>query len=248
MARSSRPPVRSYGITPWSRAFLAVVDQSQHRRVTKARSYFRDRHVHRLTIGKGLITATVEGSQLDPFETTVRTRTVDVGTVMSLLRSHDALDDVMALARGEQPSTLGEFIAPTEPADLSCSCTCPVDDTCIHVLAVAFEVAAEIDRRSTTLLTVMGTDLTELLAHQNDASPSDGGIDDRESGPLPLTDYFGDARTLPSVPTPPPFRVFTELDVGALRAALRASGVGALDVASATDELVELYEAIADDR
>lgn len=245
MARSSRPPVRSYGITPWSRAFLAVVDQSQHRRVTKARSYFRDRHVHRLSIGKGLIAATVEGSQLDPFETTWRTRTVDVDTVVTLLRSHDALDDLMALARGEQPPTLGQFIAPTESADLVCSCTCPVDDTCIHALAVAFEVAAEIDRRATTLLTVMGTDLAELLEHQND--PTQSGGDDEDSGTLQLTDYFGDARTLPAVPTPPPFRVFTELDVGALRSALRASGVGALDVMSATDELVELYEAIADD-
>lgn len=240
--RNKRAPVRAYGVTPWGQAFLSVVDQSQHRRVTKARSYFRDRHVHRLTIGKGLITATVDGSQLDPFETTLRTRTVDAATVVDLLRGQHAIDDLMALARGEQPTTLGALIAPTESADVVAACTCPIDDTCIHILAVAFEVAAEIDRRATTLLTVMGTDLAELLAKQTGAHDADEPRD-----PLHLVDYFGDGRTLPAVPTPPPFRVFTELDAGALRTALRASGVGALDVTEATDELAELYEAIADE-
>lgn len=244
MARSKRAPVRAYGVTPWGQAFLAVIDQSQHRRVTKARSYFRDRHVHRLTIGKGLISATVDGSQLDPFETTLRTRTVDAGTVIDVLRSQDALTDLMALARGEQPTVLGQLVAPAEAADVIATCTCPVDDTCIHVLAVAFEVATEIDRRATTLLTVMGTDLAELLARQTGGDEPDV---EQPSEPLQIVDYFGDARTLPAVPMPPPFRVFTELDAGALRNALRASGVGALDVGEATDELAELYERIVDE-
>ncbi|MFW0791979.1 hypothetical protein [Gordonia sp. CPCC 205333] len=244
MAAKRQPPVRAYGVTVWSQAFLSVIDQSQPRRVTKARSYFRERHVHRLSIGKGLITATVDGSQLEPFETTLRTRAVDAATVVDLLRQRNALDDLMAVARGEQPVVLRELIAPTEPADVVAACTCPIDDTCIHVLAVAFEVAAEIDRRSTTLLTVMGADLADLLARQSDdIEPAE----DNSSNPLDVTDYFGDSRTLPNLPAPPPFRVFTELDASALRAALRACGVGALDVAEATDELAELYDHVTRD-
>ncbi|GAB20838.1 hypothetical protein GOEFS_132_00690 [Gordonia effusa NBRC 100432] len=243
MATKRQPPIRAYGVTEWSRAFLSVIDQSQHRRVTKARSYFRERHVHRLSIGKGIVGATVDGSQLTPFETTLRTRTVDAATVVDLLRQRDALDDLMAVARGEQPTILRELVAPTEAADVVAACTCPIDDTCIHVLAVAFEVAAEIDRRSSTLLTVMGADLADLLARQTDRGESTGA---ESTTPLQITDYFGDNQPLPNLPAPPSFRVFTEFDASALRAALRASGVGALDVAEATDELTELYEHITD--
>ncbi len=241
MARTSRPPHRSYGITGWSQSFLAVFDQSQHRRVAKARTYFRDRHVHALSIGSGLVTATVAGSQLDPFETTLRTRTVDAATVVNLLISNGALDDLSAVARGEQPSTLGGFVAPTESADIAASCTCPIEDTCIHVLAVAYEVAAQIDRRSETLLTVMGADLSDLFTYRPDAGaePSDGAAE-----PLAVTDFFGDSTPLPALPSPPQFHAFTELDAGALRTALRTSGVAALDVSEATDELAALYEAI----
>lgn len=248
MARSTRPPARAYGVTPWSRAFLAAVDQSQQRRIAKARTYFRDRHVTGLTIGAGVVAAAVTGSQLDPFQTRLTMRTVDAATVVGLLSDLRATDDLMALARGEQPRVLGELIAPTESADVAVSCTCPIDDTCIHALAVAFEVAAEIDRRSTTLLKVMGVDLADLLAYRPGTGESGGPGDepvvggDCHAGDYHGADYHGDDTPLPALPAPQPFHIFTELDSSALRAALRASGVAALDVTEATDELALLYE------
>ena len=164
-----RTPTRGYAATPWSRALCDVVEGRDvgpvdSRRINKARSYFRDRNVRQLTIGNGLVTALVDGSQLEPFQVRVTMRTVHAPTVATLLRSQNSVEDLLSLTRGTQPEVLGQLVLPTESADIASECSCP-DDTvrCIHVLAVTYEVAAEIDRHATTLLTLMGTDLPELI-------------------------------------------------------------------------------------
>ncbi|EGD56915.1 hypothetical protein [Gordonia neofelifaecis] len=240
--RKRRAAVRGYGITGWSRAFVGVVESgADHRHITGARRYFRDRHVEGLHIGHGLVTASVRGSQLDPFEVRLETRTVDAATVVELLRRTGRADDLLDLARGEQPPGLGELIAPTEPADVASDCTCPDEaPRCTHVLAVAFEVAAEIDRRPTALLTVMGTDLPELLAAAQDddsASPSPASGD-----PLLPDDPYGDHRLPPTPPTFPAADPLTDLDPTVLRQALRATGVAATEAGEALDDLATFYE------
>ncbi|MFM9376712.1 hypothetical protein [Gordonia sp. VNK21] len=246
--RSGRAPVRGYGITAWGRAFVDPVEaEADHRHITGARRYFRDRHVDSLTILPGRITAAVRGSQLDPFTVTVQPRRIDPPTVVDLLRGTGRLDALLELARGEQPAALRELIAPTEPADVPSSCTCPDEaPRCIHVLATVFEVAARIDRRPTTLLHAMGTDLPELLALAR------GGDDDGESDaatgeeggpgrPIVREDWYGDRTPLPAAPVFGTVDPLTELEPAALRRALRASGVPATVIAEAVDDLAELY-------
>lgn len=260
-ARRGSIPVRGYALTRWSRALVDVVEGRpgghdtsavvDSRKITKARSYFRDRHVHRLRIGTGLVTASVEGSQLDPFEVIVSFRTVDTATVATLLRAADGVTELMALARGEQPGTLGELLLPTESADVVGDCTCP-DHTgrCIHVLAVTFEVAAEIDRTPITLLTVMGTALPELLDAVEDLGEaptrrSTGAVDAPSSAAVsPTVDFYGTGATAPPLPSPARMNPLSELDTTALRAALRASGVAPGEIAQAIDELGDLYDRI----
>lgn len=251
-----RDPSRSYGLTSWARAWLDVIElrapdvaaAAHARRVTKARSYFRDRHVHRLTITPARVTASVQGSQLDPFDVTLTMRAVDPPTVATLLSARDATGDLVAITRGEQPRTLGELVLPTESADVASDCTCP-DDTlrCIHALAVAFEVAAEIDRSPTTLLTVMGTDLAELAGEVHAVTVDAGHSDSAPTGlsaPVAATDYYGTAAVLPPLPSPPRMNPLTELDAGKLRAALRASGIPPTDLAEVVDELGALYDVL----
>ena len=244
--RSRRAPVRGYGITPWSRGFVEVLEGgADHRHITGARRYFRDRHVDGLRIADGTVTSSVRGTQLDPFDVVLRTRTVDPATVVSLLRGAGAVDDLLAVARGEQPSALGGFVVPTESADVESSCTCPDEaPRCIHVLATAFEVAAEIDRRPTALLQVMGTDLPELLAA--------AGSDDRDRRPPDETDdadmlpedFYGDLVRFPPPPSVPVIDALDVLDPAALRTALRASGVPATQIAEAVDDLATFYAEI----
>ncbi|GEE03688.1 hypothetical protein nbrc107696_41340 [Gordonia spumicola] len=240
--RSKRAPVRGYGITRWGRSFVDVVEAgADHRHITGARRYFRDRHVDDLSIGDGRITSSVRGSQLDPFDVILRTRPVDPATVIALLRAEGSVDDLLALARGEQPNTLGGLIAPTESADVESSCSCPDDaPRCIHVLATAFEVSAEIDRRPTALLQVMGTDLPELLAVAG-ADRDDGAAAPAVDGEVIPTDFYGDGITYPPPPAVPPVDALADLDAAALRVALRASGVPATQVAEAVDDLATFY-------
>ena len=255
-------PVRGYALTRWSRAFVDVVEgrtdvgsagtvteSADSRRITKARRYFRDRHVHRLAISPGVVTASVEGSQLEPFEVTLTMRTVDAPTVAVLLRAQGGIDEMLSIARGDQPRILGELIGPTESADVASDCTCPDESVrCIHVLAVAYEVAADIDRSALTLLTVMGIDLPGLLdaldASADRSVSTTGESDAEDSGPIAGVDFYGNGAAEPVRPSPPRMNPLTELDAGALRAALRASGIAPGEIAEAIDELGDLYDRI----
>ena len=244
--------VRGYGLTSWSRAFVDVVEGrgadgesvADSRRITKARRYFRDRHLRGLRIDAGRVTASVEGTQLEPFDVILTTRTVDTPTLASLLRGRDAVDELMLLTRGEQPPTLGELLVPTESADVETDCTCPDEaPRCIHALVTCYEVAAEIDRTPLTLLTVMGTDLRALLAEIDSRPPVSRTADDAQSAEsLQVDDYYGTASTLPPLPSPSRMNPLTALDGGELRAALRATGVAPADIAEAIDELGDLYD------
>lgn len=245
----AKPAVRGYGITGWSRAFVGVVESgADHRRITGARRYFRERHVDGLEISHGFVTGSVRGSQLDPFDVRLDMRTVDPATVISLLKQTGSVNDLLALARGEQPAGLGNLIAPTEAADVVSDCTCPDDaPRCTHVLAVAFEVAAEIDRRPTTLLTVMGTDLPELLATAQEGDTAVDAAPDAASSDRPLMadDPFGDHLMPPPVPSFPATDPLSALDPTLLRQALRATGVPLTEIAEALDDLDTYYDVFA---
>ncbi|MAU84136.1 hypothetical protein ACIGKQ_02100 [Gordonia sp. NPDC062954] len=245
---------RAYGATRWGRSFVDVVEgahtgDADHRRITQARRYFRDHHAERLQIGVARVTASVRGSQLDPFEVTLTMRAVDPATVVALLRTNDATGELMALTRGEQPSAIGELIMPTESADIAADCTCPDESPrCIHVLCVAYEVAAEIDRSAATLLTVMGTDTVQLLAAASEATApaDDSPAADRDTAVVPAVDFYGTNATLPPLPTPGRMNPIMDLDADALRKALRASGIAPGDIGEAIDLLDDLYDRIRD--
>jgi len=84
MARKKEAPTRGYGLTAWSRAVLAVVDRPDDtRRVGKARAYFRERKILDVRLRPGVVTALVQGSQVEPFETSLTMRTVEADTVVA---------------------------------------------------------------------------------------------------------------------------------------------------------------------
>lgn len=249
--RAGTPPVRGYGLTPWGRAFAAVFEAgADHRHLTGARRYFRDHHVDRLEFGRSEITASVRGSQLDPFEVILTPRPLDPQTVVDLLRRMGGIEALLALARGDQPAVLGELIVPTESADVASSCTCPDEaPRCIHALAVAFELSAQIDKQPTALLRILGTDLPDLLALAQDRSADSAAQrPDASDESAPDLDFYGDHLRGPTPPSFPRVEALAELDAAALRTALRASGVGATQVAEALDDLAELYAVLHDPR
>ncbi|MFZ2512396.1 MAG: hypothetical protein WAW85_15060 [Gordonia sp. (in: high G+C Gram-positive bacteria)] len=248
--RTGSAPVRGYGLTSWGRAFAAVFESgADHRHLTGARRYFRDHHVDRLEFGRGEITASVRGSQLDPFEVILTPRPLDPQTVVDLLRRTGDVEALLAVARGEQPAPLGELIAPTESADVASACTCPDEaPRCIHALAVAFELSAQIDKQPTTLLRILGTDLPDLLAAVRGRAASPAPHRSGEVSVAPDADFYGDGVRLPAAPSFSRVEALAELNAAALRTALRVSGLGATQLAEALDDLAELYAALHDPR
>ncbi|GAA1480922.1 hypothetical protein GCM10009624_13620 [Gordonia sinesedis] len=277
--RRSTIPVRGYALTRWSRGFVDAVEgrggaatatgdpRADSRRIIQARSYFRDRKTRRLTVRPGSVTAQVWGSQLDPFAVTLSVPVIDPTAVADTLRRRDAVGEMMALTRGEQPGVLGELLVPAGPGDVVAECDCPdTADRCIHVLTVAYEIAAEIDRSATTLLTLRGSTASDLLGALNEladpaaatdrraarddegaadgsaARQGDGGGGTAGRGAMPTVDFYGVGAPAPPLPTPPAMNPLTDLDAGALRTALRASGVSPADLADALDELGDLYD------
>lgn len=245
MSAKKKPAPRGYALTPWSKGFLRAVESpAELRKITKARTYFRDHNVIDLVVKSGHVTGLVQGSQLDPFEVEINAGPADPATVVSMLRERGKAEELVAVTRGKQPDLLGSFVIPADPTDVRTECNCPVDDDrCIHVLAVSYELAASIDKDPSTLLTIMGADLPLLLAHLREGADSP---DNRPASAPPPSevDFYGDGRQLPALPHPPPFDVLSELDTTALSAALRRSGAAAMDVAQAVDELAELYARI----
>lgn len=245
MSAKKKPAPRGYGLTPWSKGFLLAVETpAELRKITKARTYFRDRNVIDLVVRSGRVTGLVQGSQLDPFEVEIEAGPADPATVVSMLRERGKADELVSVTRGKQPDTLGSLVIPADSTDIRTECNCPVDDDrCIHVLAVSYELAATIDKEPATLLTIMGADLPLLLAHLRDNA--DRPEERTPDAPAPSeVDFYGDGRQLPGLPHPPPLDVLSELDTTALSAALRRSGAAAMDVAQAVDELAELYARI----
>lgn len=245
MSAKKKPTPRGYGLTPWSKGFLLAVEApAEQRKITKARTYFRDRNVIDLVVRSGRVTGLVQGSQLDPFEVQIEAGPADPATVVSLLRARGRADELVAVTRGTQPELLGSLTIPAAPADVRTECNCPIDDDrCIHVLAVTYELAASIDKDPATLLTIVGADLPLLLAHLRD-NTDDPDERQAEEPTQSEVDFYGDHRRLPGLPHPPPLDVLSELDTTALSAALRRSGSAAMDVAQAVDELAELYARI----
>lgn len=244
--RGSGKATRGYGLTRWGRAFVDVVEgrdtgASDSRRITQARRYFRDLHAERLHIGESVVTASVRGSQLEPFDVILTLRSADPATVVTLLRAQHATADLMALARGEQPATLGELIMPTESSDIAADCSCPDESPrCIHVLCVAYEVAAEIDRTAAIALTLVGVDLPALLSAASAETPVSDSGDERR----PTVDFYGSNALLPPLPSPERMNPVTDLDIALLRTALRANGIPPSEITEALDVLDELYDRI----
>lgn len=96
-----------------------------------------------------------------------------------------------------------------------------------------------IDREPGVLLSVMGAPLGDLLAVANAAPLPDAGDGGPEPAAPVIDDFYGDHTAYPPPPTLTDFHVFLSSEAPLLRR-LRATGIAALDVAEATDELADL--------
>jgi uncharacterized Zn finger protein len=157
----------------WARRWIEVLESFEvGRRLGRGRSYARQGQVADLDLGKGFVTAKVQGSRDAPYLVRMR---------LSMLSSTDwkkvtrkiAEDPELtaALASGQIPENieevfepLGLSLFPTASGDLKTACSCPDQaNPCKHVAAVYYLLGEEFDRDPFLVFRLRGIDRGEIV-------------------------------------------------------------------------------------
>ncbi|TWS17619.1 hypothetical protein FK529_19615 [Tsukamurella asaccharolytica] len=259
MARRTRDTARPMGATWFSRRLIQQrEDVTERRKVQYARRLYQEHQVYSLAVVPASITATVQGSQLDPFGVGLSRVPGDPAAVVSLLVAQGATAELLGVTRGELGRTLGELVLPETASDVIVDCACPDDSgACVHALALTYEFCAAADGDPSLVLDFAGVPLAGLLARVNASeregsaplrSGADGARPSGEAWDAGAASFYGEGYDLPPLPEPSPIDAMTLLDPALLRTALRRTGTKPADIAEATDELAELYDRLREPR
>ncbi|MGH0030351.1 MAG: SWIM zinc finger family protein [Myxococcota bacterium] len=169
----SRPRREKQAENWWARRWIEVLESFDvGRRLGRGRSYARQGQVVDLELGKGFVTAKVQGSRDAPYLVRMR---------LSMLSSTDwkkvtrriAEDPelVESLVRGQIPEDIEETFAPlglslfpTVSGDLKTACSCPDQaNPCKHVAAVYYLLGEEFDRDPFLVFRLRGIDRSEIV-------------------------------------------------------------------------------------
>lgn len=239
------------------RLILQREDVTERRKVQYARRLYQEHQVYSLAVVPASVTATVQGSQLDPFGVALARVPADPAAVMSLLISQGASGELLAVTRGDLGRTLGELVLPENASDVIVDCACPDESgACVHALAVTYEFCAAADSDPSLVLDFAGVPLAGLLARVASSGtekpgvpgPSSDGAVEPDAWDAGAAAFYGDGLDLPPLPEPSPVDPMTMLDSALLRMALRRTGTKAGDVVEAQDELAELYDRLREPR
>ncbi len=145
----------SLGESWWSRRFVDLLESfADEGRLARGRSYARKGQVTGLKVGAHEVTATVQGSDPEPYDVAIGTNVIDDVV-------WDAIEEVLAsqavfrarLLAGEMPPEIEEVFAafgvslfPESAGDLHIMCSCPDwGEPCKHGAAVLYLLAEAFD-------------------------------------------------------------------------------------------------------
>jgi uncharacterized Zn finger protein len=169
-ARSTRGAI---GESWWSQRFLAVLESlALGSRLSRGRSYARTGQVLALTIAPGRVSATVQGSRLDPYSVSIVLGVLDerAWRIVEATLADQAIYGARLLA-GEMPHEIEEVFAaagtplfPTRPGQLIMRCSCPDWQVpCKHLAATFYLLAEAFDDDPFEILHWRGRDRATLL-------------------------------------------------------------------------------------
>ncbi|HEY5658735.1 MAG TPA: SWIM zinc finger family protein [Myxococcota bacterium] len=157
----------------WARRWIEVLEGFEvGRRLGRGRNYARQGQVTELELGKGFITAKVQGSRDAPYLVRMR---------LSMLSSTDWKKVIRALGEdaqyasrlvaGEIPENIERVfqdlelsLFPSANGDLKTACSCPDQaNPCKHVAAVYYLLGEEFDRDPFLIFRLRGIERGELL-------------------------------------------------------------------------------------
>jgi uncharacterized Zn finger protein len=157
----------------WARRWTSVLEGFDvGRRLGRGRSYARQGQVVDLELGKGFVTAKVQGSRDAPYLVRMRLSmlsSTDWKKVTRRIAEDPELVD--SLVRGRIPENieevfgpLGLSLFPTTSGDLKTACSCPDQaNPCKHVAAVYYLLGEEFDRDPFLIFRLRGIDRQEIV-------------------------------------------------------------------------------------
>ncbi|WP_166354931.1 SWIM zinc finger family protein [Phytoactinopolyspora limicola] len=170
-ARSQRGAIAQ---TWWSGRFVTVLESlGVGGRLQRGRTYARKGQVAELTMGAGLVAASVQGSRDEPYRVLIELPEFaadDWDRVITELGEHAWY--AAKLLAGDMPddienvfTSVGLSLFPATAGELAMDCSCPDWSVpCKHIAAVFYLMAEAFDADPFTILAWRGRDRAELLA------------------------------------------------------------------------------------
>lgn len=196
----------------WAERWLEALDAFSigHRQV-RGKRYAVQGQVLTLSIGKGVVNATVQGTDNEPYHIEMGVTTLSDeqwGKVFEQLSTE--VGDVAKLLAGIMPHGLeyvfrnaGVTLFPRTEEDLWTNCSCPdVSNPCKHISAVHYLLAQEFARDPFLILKLRGLEQEELLQRLGLGTISGEEVDERDlEEHLEVTSFWtGKRGTLPELP------------------------------------------------
>lgn len=173
---------------------------------TRGRSYARSGQTVTMTIEKGRIHATVQGSAATPYSVTIAC-TVPDDRRQRLITAfeHALVDPSKGIPARGTPAMRDEIdaCALLDGVDITARCTCPYGEVCKHCIALAYVSADRLDGSPIAVATFMGVRDDDLAATRSTGdsmptAPSVATFDARRQSKLARTLAHVDARVGPS--------------------------------------------------
>ena len=183
----------------WGRAWCANLERyaDYESRLDRGKRYVRTGAVIDLKIGKGKLSARVQGSRKTPYKVEVRISPLSEERCQEIIAACGRkVENLEKLLSGDFPEELKELFAQKNslfpaPKEISFSCSCPDWALmCKHVAAVLYGVGARLDEDPSLFFTLRGIEMSRFidvaianrveLMLQNTARPSSRIIADGE--------------------------------------------------------------------
>src|SRR5262245_8501702 len=172
----------------WARRWIDVLESFNiGGRLSRGRSYARGGQVLEIDVGKGKVTARVQGSMPRPYSVSIEVQKLSNKEWDKLLKelAGQALFAARLLA-GEMPQDIETVfdkadlsLFPSKRGDLTTACSCPdYSNPCKHIAAVYYLLGEEFDRDPFLLFKLRGLDRDELLARLNAQAPAAAAADE----------------------------------------------------------------------
>jgi uncharacterized Zn finger protein len=158
----------------WAKQWIGVLESFDlGGRLTRGKSYARSGQVLGVEIGKGRVTAQVQGSARKPYDVAIEVAPLSAAQWDAVVaRLADSATLSAKLLAGEMPADIGEVFAaagaslfPGKKGDLKTRCSCPdSSNPCKHIAAVYYVLGEEFDRNPFLIFELRGLTRAELDA------------------------------------------------------------------------------------